>query len=170
MRPRLRSYGDSSTRTLSPGTTRMKFIRIFPEMCARTEWPFWSSTLNIALGRASETVPSTSMTSLLLGLLAAMRLRRHLADVLLSSAVQLALQSKEVRGCLPLHVRKRLAAPTTFRRLECECVLDLIALDAHERSDVGQERTGVLRGRVPDEAESPIPRPRPLGGRNRPAP
>src|SRR5678809_482573 len=52
MRPRLRSYGDSSTRTLSPGTTRMKFIRIFPEICARTAWPFWSSTLNIALGES----------------------------------------------------------------------------------------------------------------------
>src|SRR5205814_725464 len=48
----------------SPGTTRMKFIRIFPEMCARTACPFWSSTLNMALGRASETVPSTSITSL----------------------------------------------------------------------------------------------------------
>src|SRR5437773_11199329 len=64
MRPLLRSYGESSTSTLSPGTTRMKFIRIFPEMCARTSCPFWSSTLNIALGRASDTVPSTSMTSL----------------------------------------------------------------------------------------------------------
>src|SRR5256886_7435223 len=76
MRPRLRSYGDSSTRTLSPGTTRMKFIRIFPEMCARTAWPFWSSTLNIALGRASETVPSTSITSLD-GLLLAMDSRHR---------------------------------------------------------------------------------------------
>src|SRR2546430_10678660 len=64
MRPLLRSYGLSSTNTLSPGTTRMKFIRIFPEMCARTACPFWSSTLNMALGRASETVPSTSITSL----------------------------------------------------------------------------------------------------------
>src|SRR5438270_9816485 len=63
MRPRFKSYGDSSTNTLSPGTTRMKFMRIFPEMCARTACPFWSSTLNMALGRASETVPSTSITS-----------------------------------------------------------------------------------------------------------
>src|SRR5204863_4713018 len=70
IRPRFKSYGDSSTRTLSPGTTRMKFIRILPLICASTEWPFWSSTLNIAFGRASETVPSTSMTSLWLGLLA----------------------------------------------------------------------------------------------------
>src|SRR2546430_6294695 len=64
MRPRFKSYGLNSTKTLSPGTTRMKFIRIFPEMCARTACPFWSSTLNMALGRASETVPSTSITSL----------------------------------------------------------------------------------------------------------
>src|SRR6266508_1149518 len=71
MRPLLRSYGLSSTSTLSPGTTRMKFMRIFPEMCARTACPFWSSTLNMALGRASETVPSTSITSLFDGLLLA---------------------------------------------------------------------------------------------------
>src|SRR5438477_1529132 len=49
----------------------MKFIRIFPEICARTACPFWSSTLNMALGRASETVPSTSITSLFDGLLLA---------------------------------------------------------------------------------------------------
>src|SRR5437868_3235643 len=31
IRPRVRSYGDSSTLTLSPGRIRMKCIRIFPE-------------------------------------------------------------------------------------------------------------------------------------------
>ena len=30
MRPRVRSYGDSSTVTLSPGRILMKFIRILP--------------------------------------------------------------------------------------------------------------------------------------------
>src|SRR5262245_7122155 len=59
IRPRVRSYGDSSTVTLSPGRILMKCIRIFPEMCARTRWPFSSSTRNIALGRGSTTVPST---------------------------------------------------------------------------------------------------------------
>src|SRR5215469_10419303 len=39
MRPRVRSYGDSSSFTLSPGRMRMKCIRIFPEMCASTLWP-----------------------------------------------------------------------------------------------------------------------------------
>src|SRR2546427_12542406 len=32
IRPRVRSYGDSSTRTRSPGRIRMKFIRRFPEI------------------------------------------------------------------------------------------------------------------------------------------
>src|SRR3954453_18282773 len=38
-------------------------IRILPEICARTVCPFSSSTRNIALGRGSTTVPSTSITS-----------------------------------------------------------------------------------------------------------
>src|SRR3954470_23130427 len=63
MRPRERSYGDSSTFTLSPGRMRMKCIRIFPEMCARTLCPLSSCTRNIALGKGSITVPSTSIAS-----------------------------------------------------------------------------------------------------------
>src|SRR3989304_915887 len=42
MRPRVRSYGDSSTRTRSPGRIRMKFIRSLPLMWARTRCPFSS--------------------------------------------------------------------------------------------------------------------------------
>ena len=34
--PRVRSYGDISSVTLSPGRMRIKFIRSFPEMCANT--------------------------------------------------------------------------------------------------------------------------------------
>src|SRR5690242_4538215 len=63
MRPRVRSYGDSSTRTRSPGRIRMKFIRSLPLMCARTRWPFSSSTANIVFGSGSITVPSTSIAS-----------------------------------------------------------------------------------------------------------
>src|SRR3989442_14032221 len=37
----------------------MKFMRILPEMCARTLCPFSSSTRNIAFGSGSMTVPST---------------------------------------------------------------------------------------------------------------
>ncbi len=36
IRPRVRSYGDSSTVTLSPGRILMKCIRILPEMWAST--------------------------------------------------------------------------------------------------------------------------------------
>src|SRR6266508_4025424 len=36
-------------------------MRIFPEICARTLWPLESSTRNIAFGRGSTTVPSTSI-------------------------------------------------------------------------------------------------------------
>src|SRR5690349_25097597 len=63
IRPRVRSYGDSSTRTRSPGRIRMKFIRSLPLMCARTRWPFSSSTANIVFGSGSITVPSTSIAS-----------------------------------------------------------------------------------------------------------
>src|SRR5205823_89417 len=63
MRPRVRSYGDSSTFTRSPGRIRMKFIRILPLTCASTRWPLSSSTRNIAFGNGSTTVPSTSIAS-----------------------------------------------------------------------------------------------------------
>src|SRR3954454_19333923 len=38
-------------------------MRIFPEMCASTLWPFSSSTRNMALGSGSTTVPSTRIVS-----------------------------------------------------------------------------------------------------------
>src|SRR5919108_1764419 len=63
MRPRVRSYGLSSTRTVSPGRMRMKFCRSLPEMWARTSCPFSSRTLNIAFGSGVTTSPSTSIAS-----------------------------------------------------------------------------------------------------------
>src|SRR6267143_582414 len=63
IRPRVRSYGDSSTFTRSPGRMRMKFMRILPLTCASTRWPLSSSTRNIAFGNGSTTVPSTSIAS-----------------------------------------------------------------------------------------------------------
>src|SRR5580704_5181292 len=63
MRPRVRSYGESSTATRSPGRMRMKFLRIFPEMWASTWCLFSSSTRNIAFGSGSTTVAITSMAS-----------------------------------------------------------------------------------------------------------
>src|ERR1700694_1122404 len=63
MRPRVRSYGESSTATLSPARMRIKFLRIFPEICASTWCLFSSSTRNIALGNGSMTVAITSMAS-----------------------------------------------------------------------------------------------------------
>jgi len=38
------SYGVISTWTLSPGRMRMRCMRIFPELCARTVYPFSNST------------------------------------------------------------------------------------------------------------------------------
>ena len=51
--PFVRSYGDISMVTLSPGRIRMKFIRSFPLMVARIWWPFSSSTLKNAFGNFS---------------------------------------------------------------------------------------------------------------------
>jgi len=59
----VRSYGESSTETLSPGTIRMKCLRIFPEICARTlRWP-GRSTRNIVPGNTCVTVPSVMICS-----------------------------------------------------------------------------------------------------------
>src|SRR3954471_13380164 len=60
MRPRLRSYGETSTRTLSPGSTRMRNRRILPARCASNWWSFSSVTRNSRFGRASVTSPSIS--------------------------------------------------------------------------------------------------------------
>src|SRR4030095_7281744 len=63
MRQRVKSYGESSTATLSPARMRMKFLRILPETCAKTWCLFSSSTRNIAFGSGSITVAMTSMAS-----------------------------------------------------------------------------------------------------------
>src|SRR3954462_12405882 len=66
MRPRSRSYGDSSILTRSPGRMRTSWRRIFPEMCPSTSWSLSSFTRNIVFGRASMTSPSISIFSSLL--------------------------------------------------------------------------------------------------------
>ncbi len=63
IRPLERSYGESSTFTLSPGIIRIKCMRILPAKCAKTIWPLSSLTLNWALGNASSITPSTSIES-----------------------------------------------------------------------------------------------------------
>src|SRR5215813_465096 len=47
----------------------MRCIRILPDTCARTLWPFSITTRNIALGSGSTTVPCASIASSLLMLL-----------------------------------------------------------------------------------------------------
>src|SRR4051812_11201326 len=63
MRPLVRSYGESSTRTRSPGSTRMRKRRILPARCPSTSCPLSSLTRNIRLGRASVISPSNSTFS-----------------------------------------------------------------------------------------------------------
>src|SRR4051794_22139285 len=63
MRARLRSYGETSTRTRSPGRMRMRKRRILPATCPSTSWPLSSFTRNIAFGSASTTSPSNSTFS-----------------------------------------------------------------------------------------------------------
>lgn len=58
MRPLLESYRLTSILTLSPGSNRMKFFRIFPEMYPSTTSALSSLTLNIPLGRDSVMEPS----------------------------------------------------------------------------------------------------------------
>ena len=66
MRPRVKSYGDISTVTLSPGKMRIVCIRILPETWAVIICPLAVSfTLNTVLGSTSVTTPSHSITSLL---------------------------------------------------------------------------------------------------------
>ena len=63
MRPRVKSYGESSTATLSPAKIRMKFFLILPETCASTWCLFSSYTRNMAFGNGSITVAITSIAS-----------------------------------------------------------------------------------------------------------
>jgi len=63
MRALVKSYGESSTSNLVPGTMRMKCLRILPEMWARTLRPFGRSTRNIVPGKTAVTVPSSLIAS-----------------------------------------------------------------------------------------------------------
>lgn len=58
MRPLVESYRLTSILTLSPGSNRMKFFRIFPEMYPRTTSALSNLTLNMPLGRDSVMEPS----------------------------------------------------------------------------------------------------------------
>src|SRR6266436_10203453 len=105
MRPRVKSYGDSSTATLSPAKIRMKFLRILPETCARTWCLFSSSTRNIAFGSGSITVAMTSMAS---------SLEFPESPFFFSSRIGLAIVSRVPTGRSkdrPLHLLPRRPAP-----------------------------------------------------------
>src|SRR4029079_4203304 len=51
------------TVTRSPASTRMRFLRILPEVWARIVWSLSSFTRNIALGSSSDTPPVNSIRS-----------------------------------------------------------------------------------------------------------
>lgn len=59
----MRSYGDISILTVSPGTILIRFFLIFPEICASMMCPLRSSTRNIVFGSDSLISPSTSIAS-----------------------------------------------------------------------------------------------------------
>jgi hypothetical protein len=61
MRAFVRSYGEISTLTRSPGTIRIKFLRILPEICASTMCPFDNFSRNIVPGKTSTTTPSVTI-------------------------------------------------------------------------------------------------------------
>src|SRR5919106_5121300 len=63
IRARFRSYGETSTRTRSPGRIRIRKRRILPATWPRTSCPLSSCTRNMAFGSASTTSPSNSTFS-----------------------------------------------------------------------------------------------------------
>ncbi len=63
MRPFVRSYGVICTRTLSPRSKRILFIRILPAKWQRIMCPFVNRTRNIVAGNSSVTSPSISRKS-----------------------------------------------------------------------------------------------------------
>src|SRR5215204_2612662 len=63
MRPRSRSYGDSSIRTRSPGNTRIRYRFIRPAMYPSVSCPLSSLIRNIRFRIASRTSPSNSTFS-----------------------------------------------------------------------------------------------------------
>src|SRR5215472_3421887 len=63
MRPLVKSYGVISTRTLSPASTRMRFLRMRPAVWAMISCSFSSLTRNVAFGSNSVTTPGNSKSS-----------------------------------------------------------------------------------------------------------
>src|SRR5438270_4806287 len=63
MRPRLRSYGETSMVTRSPCRTRMRNRRILPPSVESTVCPLVSNTRNVAFGSTSVTCPSSCIGS-----------------------------------------------------------------------------------------------------------
>src|SRR5215510_2496846 len=63
MRPLVRSYGVISTSTLSPASTRMRFLRMRPAVWAMISCSFSSLTRNVAFGSSSVTTPGNSKSS-----------------------------------------------------------------------------------------------------------
>ena len=63
IRPRVRSYGESSTSTRSPGRSRTKFVCVIPAVWAVTISWFESLSRHVAFGISSTTSASTSVTS-----------------------------------------------------------------------------------------------------------
>src|SRR5438309_10129120 len=63
MRPRLRSYGETSIVTRSPCRTRIRNRRMLPPNVDSTVWPFVSNTRNVAFGNTSVTCPSSCIGS-----------------------------------------------------------------------------------------------------------
>src|SRR5215471_5980298 len=64
--PLVKSYGESSSVTLSPAKTRIRLRRSLPARCASTTRSCSNWTLKSPLGNFSNTVPVTSMLSSLL--------------------------------------------------------------------------------------------------------
>src|ERR1700674_1438843 len=58
------SYGDICSFTRSPVVRRIKRLRIFPEICARTRWSLASWTRNIVPARTEIIFPSSSIAFL----------------------------------------------------------------------------------------------------------
>src|SRR5262249_20630716 len=63
MRPRFRSYAESSTLILSPGRMRMRWRRIFPAVYPSVSWPFSRAIRYMPFRNASTTSPSSSIFS-----------------------------------------------------------------------------------------------------------
>src|SRR6266851_8550796 len=63
MRPLVRSYGVISTSTLSPASTRMRFLRMRPAVWAMISCSFSSFTRKVAFGSSSVTTPGNSKSS-----------------------------------------------------------------------------------------------------------